>query len=462
MLRRLPLLISLFFLVPVLHAAPPAEKIRPDDEKLLKAAKISTEAPALLDYFRKRTITAKDREKINSLVRLLGNDSFKVREQASDDLLALGISALPQLRLALTDPDEEIRTRAREGIEAIQSKINPALTVAVIRVLCVKGPPETVKTLLEYLPDAESEAITEEVLTTLAVLGVKENKVDPLLVDALKDKQPARRAAAALVLGRSGTAEHRKTVQASLSDPDVRVRFRAAQGLLAAHDREAIPTFIALLSDAPPDLATRAEELLSCVAGARALRMPISDNVQQNRAVRGAWEQWWKQNAKIDLSRADVDLPRFNASLQARETARLFMAAVLSGDKEKLDKLIETPFYCAGEHTLLKREQVNEYMAGVMQNMTNQGLTAPPVVDGTMTVEEYLKTIPQPLAQQLLPMRKKDVRVVLMQWPQNPNKGNLGVGGGQSAIFVRVAGEQPQVLGGCFGAENLFPNMIIR
>ena len=462
MSRRLSLLVSLFLMVPALHAAPPTEKIRPDDEKLLKAAKIATEGPALLDYFRKRTITPKDREKINRLVRLLGDDSFKVREQASDDLLALGISALPQLRLALTNPDEEIRTRAREGIEAIQSKINPALTVAVIRVLCVKAVPETVKTLLEFLPDAESEAVTEEALTTLAVLGVKENKVDPLLVDALKDKQPTRRAAAALVLGRSGTTEQRKAVQALLTDPDVRVRFRAAQGLLAARERLAIPTFIALLSDAPPEVASRAEELLSCVAGARTLRMPISDNAQQNRAVRSAWEQWWTQNAKIDLSRADVDLPRFNASLQARETARLFAAAILAGDKDKLDKLIETPFYCAGERTLLKRELVSQYMTGVMQNMINQGLAVAPAVAGTMTVEEYLKTLPQPQAQQLLPMRKKDVRVVLMQWPQNPNRGNLGVVAGQSAIFVRVAGEQPQVLGGCFGMENLLPNVLSR
>ncbi len=204
-------------------------------------------------------------------------------------------------------------------------------------------------------------------------------------------------------------------MQALLTDPDVRVRFRAAQGLLAARERVAIPTFIALLSEAPPELASRAEEMLSCVAGARTLRMPISDNVQQNRAVRSAWEQWWKQNAKIDLSHADVDLPRFNASLQARETARQFVAAVFAGDKEKLDKLVETPFFCVGEQTFLKRELVNQYMANAMQNLINQGITIPPVVEGTMTVEEYLKTLPQPKAQQLTPMRKNDVRVVLIQ-----------------------------------------------
>src|SRR5437588_9610288 len=146
MSRRLSLLVSLVLAVPALHAAPPAEKINPEDEKVLKAAKIAAEAPALLDYFRKRTITQPERDKIAGLIRLLGDDSFKVREKASEDLLGCGPITLPQLRQAVNDPDEEIRERAREGIAAVESKSNPGLTVAVVRVLRVRAPAETVKT----------------------------------------------------------------------------------------------------------------------------------------------------------------------------------------------------------------------------------------------------------------------------------------------------------------------------
>jgi HEAT repeat protein len=442
---RLLLVLSLFIAVPALHAAPPAAKISPDDEKLLKDAKVATDAPALLDYLRKHTITAKEREKIDGLVKQLGDDSFKVREKASEDLLALGTITLPQLRRALNNPDEEVRERAREGIAAVEGKTNPALSAAVVRVLRLRAPADAVKTLLDYVPDAENDAVTEEVLTTLAVLGVKEKKVDASLVEALKDKQPARRAGAALVLGRSGTAEQRRGVQALLTDPDVRVRFRAAQGLLAARERTGVPVLIGLLSDAPTDLATRAEELLSCVAGGRGLRMPITDNVQQNRNVRNAWEQWWKQNGKIDLSRADVDLPPFNASLRARETARQFTAAVLANDKDKLDKLVETPFYTLGEQVLANREQTMQYLNTVMQNMINRGIPITPVVQGTMSVEEYMKSA-QPREQtQLAKLRKNDVRVVLIQWPQNLGRGGLDLGDG--VLFIRVAGDQPQVLG---------------
>src|SRR5262249_17689408 len=116
MLRRLSLLVLAALAVPAVYAAPPAEKISPDDEKLLKGAKLAVEGPALLDYFRKRTVAPQDRDKINQLIRKLGDDSFQVREKASDDLRAFGAVALPQLRRALNDLDEEIRERAREGI----------------------------------------------------------------------------------------------------------------------------------------------------------------------------------------------------------------------------------------------------------------------------------------------------------------------------------------------------------
>src|SRR5262245_28045761 len=254
MLRRLSLL-AFALAAPALYAAPPAEKVSPDDDKLLKGAKLAAEGPALLDYFKKRTVKAQDRDKIDQLIRKLGDDSFKVREKASDDLRAFGAVALPQLRRALGDPDEEVRERAREGIAAVEEKANAELSAAAARALRGRAPAETVKVLLEYAPDAENDAVTEELLTTLAVAGVKENKVDALLVEALKDKHPARRAAAALAVGRSGTAEQRKKVQALLTDPDLRVRFRAAQGLLAARDRAAVPALIALLTDAPPELA---------------------------------------------------------------------------------------------------------------------------------------------------------------------------------------------------------------
>ena len=66
---------------------------------------------------------------------------------------------------------------------------------------------------------------------------VKAGKLDGLLVKALADKEPVRRAIAALVVGQFGTDAERKEVQKLLTDANLHVRFRAAQGLLAAYDR---------------------------------------------------------------------------------------------------------------------------------------------------------------------------------------------------------------------------------
>ena len=155
---------------------------------------------------------AAEAKQVATLIADLGSEQFKVREKASDDLLKFGSAALPQLQHALADKDEEIHERAREGIAALDGKTNPELTAAVVRVLRVKAPAETVKTLLDFLPNAENDTVADEVFMTLALLGVKENKVDAVLAEALKDKQAPRRAAAALVLGRSGTAEQRRQV----------------------------------------------------------------------------------------------------------------------------------------------------------------------------------------------------------------------------------------------------------
>src|SRR5437588_614184 len=79
-----------------------------------------------------------------------------------------------------------------------------------------------------------------EVAGARAALGVRDGKLDPALAAALDDREPARRAAAALVLGRYGTSEQRAAVRRLLTDREAKVRLRAAQGLLAARDGTAL------------------------------------------------------------------------------------------------------------------------------------------------------------------------------------------------------------------------------
>src|SRR5206468_7913087 len=104
----------------------------------------------------------------------------------------------------------------------------------------------------------------------LTGLGLSDGKAEPVLVKTLEEDEPMRRAAAALVVGKSADAGQQASVRRLLRDAEVLVRLRAAQGLVAGKDKDAVPTLIALLADAPQAQAWQVEELLSRLAGEQA------------------------------------------------------------------------------------------------------------------------------------------------------------------------------------------------
>src|SRR5262249_14930862 len=88
-----------------------------------------------------------------------------------------------------------------------------------------------------------------------AAVAVRDGEPEPLLVQALTDPFPVRRAAAADALARAGAPGTRPAVRRLLRDPDTLVRLRVALALVEARDRVAVPVLIDLLeplSRAPP------------------------------------------------------------------------------------------------------------------------------------------------------------------------------------------------------------------
>src|SRR4051794_38672380 len=77
-------------------------------ERTLKDASLGTDSPALIAFFRERTLSHADQDRLAEMVRQLGANDFFTREQASADLIRAGRSALPYLKSALDDPDLEI------------------------------------------------------------------------------------------------------------------------------------------------------------------------------------------------------------------------------------------------------------------------------------------------------------------------------------------------------------------
>jgi HEAT repeat protein len=234
------------------------------DEKLLREEKVPSDGPGLVEFFRRRGPRAAERARIAALVRQLGDRAYKVRQRAEAELVRIGRPALPFLRAAAQDADLELWQRARLCIAAIKPGREPALVRAAARALAARRSSGATTALLSYVPLAPDAATEEEVLMALAQLGS-----DPALAAALTDAEASRRAAAALVLGRVGTAAQRERVYKLLADPDGRVRLRAAQGLVAAGDPRALPPLATLASEQPGGPGDQARLLLKWTGAPR-------------------------------------------------------------------------------------------------------------------------------------------------------------------------------------------------
>jgi hypothetical protein len=288
------------------------------DEALLREAGFGTDGPALLAFFRSRSLGPADRERLAALVRQLGSDDYTQREQASAALTSRGPLAIPYLTRALTDPDPEIVRRARVCLEEIDSSPSPALPAAAVRLLVRRHPPGAVEALLGFAPHANETSLEDEVVGALTALGLRDGKADPLLLSALTDKEPARRAAAAYVVVRATDADQRAAAARLGRDPDPVVRFRTALGRLAGRDRNGLQGLVALLGDAPPELAGRAEEILLRLAGeqAPAVSSAARDGPTARKAWQAAWERWRReQGGKADLARAEGAVPYLGFTL---------------------------------------------------------------------------------------------------------------------------------------------------
>jgi hypothetical protein len=288
------------------------------DLDLLQKNHVGTDGPALLEFFRNRTLTDADRQKLEQLVHQLGSDAFEEREAGSRALVARGEPALSFLRAALTDPDREVVRRAESCIETIEHGPGPALPAAAARVLAQQRPSGATVVLLQYLPYADDETVQDEVLAALVALTAP-GKADDIVVAALGDSLPARRGAAAHVLGRSGTADQRAAVRKLLADREPRVRFRAAEGLIAGREKDGVPVLVDLLADAPPALTWRVEEVLLNLAGEKAPSASVGDGSPAARkAYRDAWAGWWRDNgARLDLARIQDQPVYLNLTLVA-------------------------------------------------------------------------------------------------------------------------------------------------
>jgi HEAT repeat protein len=278
------------------------------DEKALQAAKVATDGPALLDFFRQRTLTDSDRDKVMALIQKLGDDAFVVREQASADLVKLESVAVALLRRAVADnADVEIVRRAERCLEQIDKAPSSSLAGAAARVLARRKPAGAAQVLLAYLPFADDDTVVEDVRATLTAVALHDGKPERVLLQALQDPVPVKRSAAAEALIRSGATDDRPAAKKLLADPVLTVRLQTALALVESKDREGIPVLIGMLAELPQSQGWQAEELLFRVAGDQAPNVPLGGDEASRKKCSEAWSIWWRDHGgKIDLAKLEL------------------------------------------------------------------------------------------------------------------------------------------------------------
>jgi HEAT repeat protein len=267
------------------------------DEQKLKDAYQGTDDKGIVEFLHTRARGEVEPKKLNELIEQLGAKDASDRQKACQQLVAIGIPALPKVRLASRGDHQDTATHLAKKLLPILED-ESTVTAAAVRLLVARRPAGTAEALLAYLPHVENDNVMAEVKAALAGVayvseGKDRGKPDPAMIEALADSHPLRRAAAIAALCAGGKAEPRDKLRKLLTDKSPSVRLRAALALGRASDAKAVSTLIALLGDLPLEQGREVESFLSDLAGDQSPKANLGDDDVSKQKARDAWAKWW-------------------------------------------------------------------------------------------------------------------------------------------------------------------------
>ena len=185
---------------------------------------------------------------LDAVVVLLAETDPVLRQAVNQALRLAGAAALEPLRAALNDPNERVRTRAREALAQLGEQ-----AIATGLATLESG-------------DAGSRITAAQTLGALRT----QRAVAPL-VAKLADPDTLVRVAAALALGEIASEPAVQAVQKLVSSDEAQLRVAAAQALGASRDVGTVPALLKLLADSESEVRAAAAQALGILGDDRAV-----------------------------------------------------------------------------------------------------------------------------------------------------------------------------------------------
>ncbi len=306
---RWRLAILALFVASSAHAQSAGDNDWSADEAVLREQKLPTNGPALLQILRERTPSPQTAEQFHKHVARLKAAPYGERVKATAELVKMGPLVRPLLESLLLEGklDAETDSRLRHVLEHFSAEKDIAAVSSAARLLVRDKPADSLPVLLDFVPHATNEFVRQEVQRAINATALVGKEPAPLLVDALKDANPARRAAAAEALVRVAGKDK---IEPLMKDAHPLVRYQIGLALVEKNDKAGLPLLIQAVADMPPDAVEFALDLLYRAAGENAPTV-CYEGKKNAAACSAAWTKWHdKHHATLDLAKqlAKTDL----------------------------------------------------------------------------------------------------------------------------------------------------------
>jgi hypothetical protein len=290
MVRGTCLLVALAGWCLPVPASSPESPVQPGQlyEEALQRHHLSTDRESLLAFLQRLHPAHPEQQRIESLIRQLGAESFHQRREA---MHALGRSPeLTQIQLASGElhANQEIQRRAK-SLRDKQRSEGDFVLFSVLRTLKLHAAPQSLPVLFPILPQLHDSFLVREARET--VLASVDATSEPFLLEAVRSSKLEIRTTALLCLGRLESARSRAILEDSLRLADDRLAIAAAEAIAFDQPEQSLGTLSRLLASPSFEIRHRAASLLQTISRKQFGYAPYAAEPRRREATE-RWRDW--------------------------------------------------------------------------------------------------------------------------------------------------------------------------